>query len=176
MPIQSHWLQNTVIERIWPEVNHRVNYPLKQVVIRMEEQGRINVDDRTTKFYVSFILVHVAGYSVSVFTQAWIMYYISGTSTCVSILCSLFILLVCCVTLDTECVGRVGTVKDLYPSSQMSCSFVCCVCDFDVCIWVCVWGGVSETSFLLFLHLSFLLVCYARVSVHIYMYVVVHVC
>ena len=63
-----------------------------------------------------------------------------------------------------------------YPSSQVSCSFVCCVCDFDVCIWVCVWGGVSETSFLLFLHLSFLLVCYARVSVHIYMYVVVHVC
>ena len=32
---------------------------------------------------------------------------------------------------------------------------VCCVCDFDVCIWVFVWGGVSETSFLLFLHLFF---------------------
>ena len=32
---------------------------------------------------------------------------------------------------------------------------VCCVCDFDVCIWVFVWGGVLETSFLLFLHLFF---------------------
>ena len=32
---------------------------------------------------------------------------------------------------------------------------VCCVCDFDVCIWVFVRGGVLETSFLLFLHLLF---------------------
>lgn len=74
-------LQNTVIERIRPEVNHRVNYPLKQVVIRIKEQGRINVDDRTTTFCVSFILVHVAGYGVSVFSQAWNMHFISGTCT-----------------------------------------------------------------------------------------------
>ena len=36
---------------------------------------------------------------------------------------------------------------------HVSCSFVCCVCDFDVCIWVFVWGGVLETTFLKAEHL-----------------------
>ena len=39
---------------------------------------------------------------------------------------------------------------------------VCCVCDFDVCIWVFVRGGASVTSFLLFCIFSFL-VCYTHV-------------
>ena len=38
----------------------------------MEEQGQINVDDRTTKSCVLFVLVHVAGYGVS---QAWNLHY-----------------------------------------------------------------------------------------------------
>lgn len=71
-------LQNVTVERIWPEVNHRVNYPLKEKVIKMEEHGQINMDDRTTKFCVSFILVNVAGYGLKVFVQAWNSHPISG--------------------------------------------------------------------------------------------------
>ena len=44
----------------------------------MEEQGRINVDDQITKFCVSFILIHVAGYGISLFVQAWNSHYIAG--------------------------------------------------------------------------------------------------
>lgn len=50
-------LHNTIIECIWTEVNHRVNYPLKKVVIGMEEQCYINMEDQTTKLCVSFVVV-----------------------------------------------------------------------------------------------------------------------
>ena len=41
--------QNWSIERIWPEVNQRVNYPIKRI-IKMEENGIIDMDVPTTKF------------------------------------------------------------------------------------------------------------------------------
>ena len=41
-----------------------------------------------------------------------------------------------------------------HPSS-FQCPAVLCVVLWLWCIWVFVWGGVSETSFLLFLHLFF---------------------
>ena len=56
-------------------------------------------------------------------------------------------------------------MKDTVPVLKAGC-LVSCFCDFDVCIWVFVWGGVLETSFLLFLHLFF-----GGVLCSMYMYV-----
>ena len=30
--------------------------------------------------------------------------------------------------------------------SRLGSAILCCACDFDVCIWVFVWGGVSENK------------------------------
>ena len=63
---------------------------------------------------------------------------------------------------DTGCVGSWHHERSLThcPSSLgwatgVLLFHVCCVCDFDVCICLFVWVGLSETSFLLFLHLFF---------------------
>ena len=45
---------------MWPEVNQRVNYPIKGRIIEMEENGMIDMNSPTTKFCVSFICVNVA--------------------------------------------------------------------------------------------------------------------
>ena len=72
------YFQNSVIERIWPEVNHRVNYTLKRKVIEMEEDGQINLDHPHTKFCVSHILVNVSGYGLKFFVEAWNLHHITG--------------------------------------------------------------------------------------------------
>ena len=48
--------------------------------------------------------------------------------------------------------------------------YVWCVCNFDVCICLFVWGGMSETSFLLFLHLFFAGVLYMHMCFHVHVY------
>ena len=45
--------QNLTVERIWPEINSRVNYPLKRVLILMQER---EVFDLSVKFCVIFIM------------------------------------------------------------------------------------------------------------------------
>lgn len=35
--------QNHVVERIWPEVNQRVNYPIKRKFIEIEENNEIDI-------------------------------------------------------------------------------------------------------------------------------------
>lgn len=46
----------------------------------MAEQGHLNIDDQTTKFCVSFVLVRVAGHGLSLFVEAWNLHHISGRS------------------------------------------------------------------------------------------------
>ena len=70
--------QNLTIERIWPEVNQRVNYPIKRRIIEMEENGILDMDVPTTKFCVSFICVNVATVGIQAFIQAWNRHPIAG--------------------------------------------------------------------------------------------------
>ena len=69
------------MERIWPEVNSRVNYPLKRILIRMEENQQIDMTDATTKFAVSFVLCNVASCGLSSFVSAWNHHSIPGMLT-----------------------------------------------------------------------------------------------
>ena len=45
--IMSSFKQNHVIERIWVEVNQRVNYPIKQALNEMADDEQINCDEPT---------------------------------------------------------------------------------------------------------------------------------
>ena len=70
--------QNHTVERIWPEVNQRVNYPIKRKLIDMEENNDIDMSCQTTRFCVSFISTHVAAEGLYMFVQAWNSHPIAG--------------------------------------------------------------------------------------------------
>lgn len=70
--------QNHRTERIWLEVNCRVNYPIKQVLIEMEGDGDIDMDDLTTKFCVSWSTIKVAIPAINRYVAAWNCHCIQG--------------------------------------------------------------------------------------------------
>ncbi len=51
-----HFHQNLVIERIWVEVNSRVNYHLKRILLEMEDCQEIDMTDDVVKYCVSFVI------------------------------------------------------------------------------------------------------------------------
>lgn len=57
--LQSLSRQNHRAERIWPEVNQRINYPVKRLLLAMENNEEIHMGDDETRFCV---LDHYVGY------------------------------------------------------------------------------------------------------------------
>ncbi len=57
--LQSTSCQNHRVERMWPEVNQRINYPVKGILVEMEGNDEINMTDETVTFCVSWITVNV---------------------------------------------------------------------------------------------------------------------
>ena len=81
-------MQNLTVERMWPEVNHRVNYPVKRKLIEMEDHGLIDMEIPTIKFCVSFVSVNVTTQGLKLFVQAWNAHPVAGlcynyTCTCI---------------------------------------------------------------------------------------------
>ena len=74
--------QNLIVERMWPEVNHRVNYPIKRKLIELEDQGLINMELPTIKFCVSFVCVNVTSEGLKLFVEAWNAHPITGIKYC----------------------------------------------------------------------------------------------
>ena len=62
---------NHIIERVWVEVNSRITYPIKRVVIAMDEQRQINMDDGTEKYCVSYVLRNVCTVGLTRMIEAW---------------------------------------------------------------------------------------------------------
>ena len=58
-------------ERIWPEINSRVNYPIKSALMSMEESGIISMDDPHHKFCVSHCTTRVASAGAETAIAAW---------------------------------------------------------------------------------------------------------
>uniref|UniRef100_A0A1X7VFU7 Uncharacterized protein n=1 Tax=Amphimedon queenslandica TaxID=400682 RepID=A0A1X7VFU7_AMPQE len=55
-PIYVHFvrlLQHKIcVERIWPHINSRVNYPIKRILLWMEQHEHIDMTCEVTKFCV----------------------------------------------------------------------------------------------------------------------------
>lgn len=66
------------MERIWPEVNSRVNYPIKRILISMQENQLIDMSDSTVEYCVSFVSCNVAVCGLSSFVSAWNHHSIPG--------------------------------------------------------------------------------------------------
>ena len=63
---------------MWPEVNQRVNYPIKRVLIEMESNGEIDMGNEVTKFCVSCVSIMVISEPICNFISAWNSHRIPG--------------------------------------------------------------------------------------------------
>jgi hypothetical protein len=79
--LQSTSTNNHIVERIWVEINKRVNYPLKKALIDMENENLIRTDDKSNTlhcFCVSWLAVRVASAGARLAVQAWNEHTIPG--------------------------------------------------------------------------------------------------
>lgn len=53
---------NLAIERFWPEVNGRLNYPIKLALVEMDNSGEKDMENETSKFCLSFVSCIVANH------------------------------------------------------------------------------------------------------------------
>ena len=70
--------QNFCVERMWVEINGRVNYPLKTCLVEMEEQSEIDLESSHVKFCVSWFTIRVSNVGTTLAVQAWNDHPISG--------------------------------------------------------------------------------------------------
>ena len=70
--------QNLPVERIWPEVNARVNYPIKKCLVEMDNQMIIDMDDETHKYCVSAVTCLVADFGLQRVVRTWNEHAIPG--------------------------------------------------------------------------------------------------
>lgn len=70
--------KNLTIERIWPEVNSRVNYPIKRVLVDLEEKGILDMTNENVQFCVSWFTCGVAKVGMKRFVDAWNNHRIKG--------------------------------------------------------------------------------------------------
>lgn len=76
--LQTVSRENHRAERIWPEVNQRINYPLKHLLIQMEANQIIDMRDEMVKFCVSWVTIRIAQPALVNFIQSWNSHRIPG--------------------------------------------------------------------------------------------------
>ncbi len=70
---------NLRVERLWVEVNQRINYPVKRALVAMESAGEINMGDSVTRFCVSWTTINVVQSAIKNFIAAWNEHRLPGS-------------------------------------------------------------------------------------------------
>ena len=75
--------QNYVAECMWPEVNQRVNHPIKRVLVNLQAKEHFDFDDAVTKFCVSRVTIYTCHEPLQQLVDSWDFHRIPGPSGCV---------------------------------------------------------------------------------------------
>ena len=82
---QTQSTKNYVAERFWPEVNRRINNPLKRAMNSIVETEDLDVDDAVLKYCMSWVMLYVSQDAVDNLLQSWNHHRVSGPTGCVPI-------------------------------------------------------------------------------------------
>lgn len=60
-----------MVERLWVEVNARVNYPIKAVLVQMLENGEFDLTNELDTACVSWFAIQVSAVGIQLFVSSW---------------------------------------------------------------------------------------------------------
>ncbi|XP_073245404.1 uncharacterized protein [Porites lutea] len=82
---QTTSTKNYRAERLWPEENARVKYPLKRTLNFIKEREIFNMEDPLVSFAVSWVTLHVSKVGSENFVNSWNYHRIPGPKRCILI-------------------------------------------------------------------------------------------
>lgn len=67
-----------MVERMWVEINNRVNYPLKEALVQLQDLEVLNMDDNVTRYCTSNLTAELCKIGVTRAVLAWNAHRIPG--------------------------------------------------------------------------------------------------
>nr|XP_046256591.1 uncharacterized protein LOC124065345 isoform X1 [Scatophagus argus] len=79
--LQTQSTKNHTVERMWVEINNRVNYPLKEALMQLQDQEVLDMDDNVTRYCTSNLTAELCKIGLTRAVLAWNAHRIPSKGT-----------------------------------------------------------------------------------------------